>query len=201
MTLAEKQALYSEFFTISLSLQLNLVEFKDNETMPDKASFIDEMPFVFKLATQVNSIEAESLRTIKNMGKQADELINFLNLQSQKIDLIMSYILMQEDSESDRYQSQEFGAGGLTIQSNKEWPVEQAFRLKIFIPDESSAVYCYAEIIEATPLDNGFNYKLVYSQIREEDREILVRTALHQQSKQLRQLAQQKAQQATDSSN
>ncbi|MCU4674920.1 PilZ domain-containing protein [Catenovulum sp. 2E275] len=198
MNLTEKQALYSEFFTIPLSLNLNLVAFLPDEPIPDENGFIEEMPFPFKLATQVNSLEAESLRSIRHLGKQADELVNFLNLQSKKLDLIMSYILMQEDDTSARFQSLDFGAGGLTVKSQTKWGLEQVFRLKIFIPDESSAVYCYAEIIDVSETEQGYLYKLVYRRIREEDREILVRTALHQQSKQLRQLAQQKAQQSSE---
>ncbi len=198
MTLAEKQALFAEFFTIPLSLNINLVAFSAGENMPDESQFIEEMPFPFKLATQVNSLEADSLRSIRHLGKQADELVSFLNLQSKKIDLIMSYILMQEDDAGNRYKSVEFGAGGLTVESEQTWTIEQAFRLKIFIPEESSAVYCYAEIIDISETESGYQYKFVYSRIREEDREILVRTALHQQSKQLRQLAQQKAQNKTE---
>ena len=195
MLLEEKQKLYQEFFTLPLNLNVNLTPFALDEKIPNEMEFLAEMPYSFKLATQVNSIEADSLRAVGSLSNQSEELFNFLKLQSQKIDLIMSYIVMQEDDQEQRYITKEFGAGGFSINLNQDWHIDQVFRLKIFMPEEASAVYCYVEIVEKKPFEQGFEYKFVYSQIHDEDREILVRTALHQQSKHLRKLAQEKSNQ------
>ncbi|WP_143872158.1 PilZ domain-containing protein [Catenovulum sediminis] len=198
MTLEEKKQLFTEFFTLPLALNINLEAFADNEAIPDDEAFLEEIPYPFKLATQINSLDAMNIKQSHSYGNHTAELVDLLNIQAKKIDLIMSHLLLQEDHAESRYKTQTFGAGGLTLINEKKWLLEQSFRLKIFMPEEASAVYCFAEIIDIQQRENLYEYQFVYTQIRDEDREILVRAALHQQSKHLRQLAQQRANSAKD---
>jgi len=53
-------------------------------------------------------------------------------------------------------------------------------------------LYCIGEIINTDLSEQQTHYKVIFHHIREEDREALVRNSLHQQSKQLQALAQQR---------
>ena len=66
--------------------------------------------------------------------------------------------------------------------------------MKIFLLQENCAVFCYGEVIAIEQLDNTYHHKVIFHHIRDEDRETLVRTSLHEQSKQLQVLAQQRSQ-------
>ncbi len=59
---------------------------------------------------------------------------------------------------------------------------EDIVRLKIFLPEESSAIYCYATVSEL----NAEQCTLTYTLIRDQDRELLIRASLHIQSQQLK---------------
>lgn len=188
MSLEQKKALFHEFFTLPLALTVNLKALSAGQTEPDEESLEQEIPYPFKLAAEFkNMSQSHSFRGL------SEDLIGYLNTQNRKIDLVLSYLLMNEDSQAERYQSTTFGAGGLTFESTDDWQLEQSFRLKIFLPEEACAVYCYGQIIDKQTIDKGYLYQLVYSQILEQDREVLVRAALHEQSKQLRALAKKRA--------
>ena len=122
--------------------------------------------------------------------------MEYLNHQAQKMDLLVGYILGQQDNENTRFQALKFGGGGIIFNSNNTniFSTGDFIELKLFFPDENSALYCIGEIVSSELIDSEKQHKVIYHHIREEDREALVRNSLHQQSKQLQALAYQRNQ-------
>jgi len=187
-----KATQFDEFFSISYSFNIN-ISVLDNDKAPTYQAFMDKMPMPFKMASEIITLDQAALRPLQTLGSVAGQLVDYLHHQAQKIDLLVSYILNQQDSEAQRYQGTNFGGGGIIFSSEQSFSVGQFIELKIFLNDENCAIYCCGEIISAETTENeSTNYKVVYQHIREEDREILVRCSLHQQSKQLQVLAKQR---------
>jgi len=187
-----KATQFDEFFSISYSFNIN-ISVLDNDKPPTYQAFMNKMPMPFKMASEIITLDQAALRPLQTLGSVAGQLVDYLHHQAQKIDLLVSYILNQQDSEAQRYQGTNFGGGGIIFSSEQSFSVGQFIELKIFLNDENCAIYCCGEIISAETTENeSTNYKVVYQHIREEDREILVRCSLHQQSKQLQVLAKQR---------
>ena len=196
LTLEQKLAQYDEFFSIEHQFSVNIMPIKNTKPLVFD-DFISSIPMPFKLATDMSTIDQSALRTLQNLGNSASQLVNFLNQQSQKIDLLIGYILSQQDEAQHRYDGSMFGGGGITFISEKSFDIGQLLELKIFLLDSHCAVYCYGEVIGATAGSNEnktINYKIIFHFIREEDRETLVRASLHEQSKQLQKLAKLRSQ-------
>jgi len=191
-TNAPKSAQFDEFFSISYSFNIN-VSILSDDTPPSYQAFMDNMPMPFKMASEIITLDQAALRPLQTLGSVAGQLVDYLHHQAQKIDLLVNYILHQQDSKDLRYQGTNFGGGGIIFNSEKPFIIGQFIELKIFLNEEKCAIYCCGEIISVENAEDGHaNYKVVYEHIREEDREILVRCSLHQQSKQLQVLAQQR---------
>jgi len=184
----EKQQQFNEFFLIKHKLNVNVLPV-EKDSVPHLASLDDNMPYAFKIAGELASVEAQALRPLRNLSSHATELAQFLNAQARKIDLMMSYILHQQDDESLRFESLRFGGGGIEVTSSQPMAIGESVELRIFLTEEASAVFCYAEVISCIA-DNTeqSQYKLafIYSRIRETDQELLVRASLHLQAQQLR---------------
>lgn len=105
---------------------------------------------------------------------------------------MIGYILSQQDDEEHRYQGVKFGGGGLLFTTKKAFELAQLLEMKIFLLNQNCAVYCYGEVIEIKQEEENHLHKVIFHFIREDDREILVRNSLHEQSKQLQLLAQQR---------
>jgi hypothetical protein len=58
--------------------------------------------------------------------------------------------------------------------------------VKIFLEKEAAAIYCLAEVIEVDVADDLYHVSYVYTHIRDQDQELLVRASLHLQTSQLR---------------
>jgi len=182
---------FDEFFAIEYDFNVNIVSIDSNQTISYQ-QFLNDMPMPFKMASDIVSLDQAALRPLQTLGSVAGQLVDYLHHQSQKIDLLVSYILNEQDEVSKRQQGISFGGGGITFFSTKIYQVNDIIEIKIFLNSENCAVYCYGEVIEISSIDDKPSYKAIYHFIRDEDREILVRTSLHLQSKQLQLLAKQR---------
>lgn len=189
LTLEQKEQQFHEFFTIKHVIKVNLKPLAENFSLPDADDMLEHMPYAFRIAGEISNIESQALRPLRHLGEHASELADFLNHQSRKIDLIMSYILQQQDDHIYRYETFEFGGGGVTIVSEDSMALGQHYELKLFLAEEASAVFCFAEVIACHERDDKYHISLIFTRIREEDQELLVRASLHQQTLQLRQRA------------
>ena len=197
-TSPEKLEQFNEFFSIEHSFSINIMPLSASNELTFE-HFINNMPMPFKMASDVITIDQSSLRSIQGLGNSAEQLVDFLNHQSKKIDLLVSYILSQQDEQQHRYQGVKFGGGGVVFTSDNPFELNQLLEMKVFILQENCAVYCYGEVIaiEAFESINGdklYQQKVIFHFIQEDDREILVRASLHEQSKQLQALAKKRNQ-------
>jgi hypothetical protein len=188
LTLDQKLAQYDEFFAIEHEFSVNIMAI-DNAEGCDFDNFISSMPMPFKLATDMSTVDQSALRSLQGLGNSASQLVSFLNQQSKKIDLLIGYILSQQDEVQHRYQGIKFGGGGIKFMTPKAFNIGQLLELKIFLLESHCAIYCYGEVIEVESVNELFTHKVTFHFIREEDRETLVRSSLHEQSKQLQKLA------------
>lgn len=189
----KKLADFNEFFSIPHQFNINIKPLA--ETNPDQNSFLASIPLSFKIASEVMVLDQSAVSPLASLKHEAAQLVNFLNLQSQKINLLVSYILNQEDNEHERYQGIKFGGGGLIFETSTPYQEQTQVELKLFFPQESTAIYCYGEIIAESQSESMYQYKVVFTHIQEDDRELLVRTSLQLQAKQLQKLAQERNQQ------
>jgi len=190
-TIEQKLTQYHEFFSIAYEFSINILPLeKDKST--SFAQFIEDMPAPFKMASEITTIDQAALRPLQGLSGVASQLVDFLNHQSEKINILMGYILSQQDEEQFRYQGIEFGGGGLLFAAKHAFEVGQLIEMKVFLLDQSCAVYCYGEVVEVNKVADRYQHKTIFHFIREEDREVLVRTSLHEQSKQLQLLAKQR---------
>lgn len=186
-----------QFFSVTHATPVNVIPLPDDYSLPSEQALEAELPEPFRIAAAISSIDMATTRLIRNQNDAMQDLVEIINQQSRKIDMIMSYVLAAQDHPEQRFHTLTFGAGQLTYlhpaQGHGQAPLrDQLVRLKIFLRDDASAVYCYARVREVTAGEYGQHIVLDYARIREEDRELLVRASLHVQSRQLKARAQER---------
>jgi hypothetical protein len=192
-TLEQKHEQFNEFFMIKHSLPVNIKRLDKSFTLPDTEQLHNHMPYVFQVASELAEIEAKALRPLRSLGEHAIELADFLNHQSRKIDLMMSLILQQQSDPQDNFSSTQFGGGGISVLTDTKIEVGEYLELKIFLREEASAIFCYAETINCEATPDGFLTSMIFSRIREEDQDLLVKASLHLQAANLRKRHKQSA--------
>ena len=179
-------AQFNQYFQIENAIDVNL-ESVDESQLPNDESEIDKLiPPLFKLANEVNILEQTALRPLRQLGDVADELAQYLKLQSRKIDLILSHILASENEDEEQLTTFSFGGSGFTLLSDESYVQNAFFRCKLFIEQEAAAVFCFCQVIDSHSVEQGYKTRFVFSHIREQDQELLVRASLHTQAKLLK---------------
>ncbi|MGY4068101.1 PilZ domain-containing protein [Aeromonas caviae] len=186
-----------QFFSVTHATPVNVIPMPADFRLPTLEALEAELPEPFRIASAITSIDLVSSRLLRSQNESMHDLVEIINQQSRKIDMIMGYVLAAQDHPEHRFHTLRFGAGQLTYlhphQGHGEAPVlHQIVRLKIFLREEASAVYCYGEVVQRDAGEHGTHVVLDYVRIREDDRELLVRASLHVQSKQLKLRAQER---------
>jgi hypothetical protein len=189
-----KLAQFDEFFSIDYRFNIN-VSLLSSEQLPSYEQFLEDMPAPFKIVSEITTLDQSSLRPLQAVAGVANQLMVHLNHQAKKIDLLLGYILSQQDVLNDRYKATKFGGGGVIFDTDfdSQFTIGDYLTLKLFFSEDNSALYCIGEIVDIDKSERK-QHKVVFHHIREEDRELLVRNSLHQQSKQLQALTQQRNQ-------
>ena len=191
------QNTFDEYFQVEDSNQVNLFIVQPDEVPQTQAELESNIPALFKLANEINELDNNALRPLRNLGDLVTELASFLQAQSRKIDLIMSHILATEQPDEDNVYCDSYGGGGLKVTLGEKLPIGTHLRTKLFLNHEASAIYCYSQVIATERIDQEkTQHTLGFTKIRDMDQELVVRASLHAQTRQLkkRQLAQNKEQ-------
>ena len=182
----QKQAQFDEYFSIAHCINANVRPLGIDETVPDEDALEDSMPYAFRIASEMAALEAQAIRPLRNLGDHAETLAEYLNHQSRKIDLMMSFVLHQQDEPEHRFKTVKLGGGGVIIASKEAMEVGTKAELKLFLDAEAAAIFCYGEVITCEQVEDRYHIAFIFNSIREQDQELLVRASLHIQTQQLR---------------
>ncbi|NMH58753.1 PilZ domain-containing protein [Alteromonas ponticola] len=192
LTLEQKKVQFDEFFMIAHPIKINIKLLSNDVALPDVDQLDEVMPYAFRIANEMSTVQSQALRPLRGLSDHASDLVDYLNLQTRKIDLMMSYILQQQDEPDTRFEAVKFGGGGLVTHHHTDIPVGTNAELKLFLTEEAAAIFCYGEVITCQQAEDEYHIAFIFNRIREEDQELLVRASLHLQTQQLRKRSQQR---------
>ena len=192
LTIQQLADAYQDYFSVEHKLSINVRPI--DGPLPDLPALLSAIPAPFLLAADVNGLNSAALRSLNRLGELADELANYLQQQAKKIDMLLHYVLRQQDEAASRYTTVSFGGSGCSYIASAALSPLQVVEIKLFLDNNDGAVFCYGQVLSCQQQDNGYLLQLVFSCIRDEDRELLVRASLHQQSRLLKQKAEQRQQ-------
>lgn len=179
-----------EYFSVHAHVRMNAEVLSDSETVPSPAEFERNIPLSFRIASQCGNVDLAVEKDIQVLHHEdGHALLNYLRAQNEKINLLLSFMLSQQDDPRFRYQTETFGASGLTFISQMEFKKDAVVRLKLFLDSPPTAVYCYGRVYGCKEKNGKFAVGIKYIRLKEEDKDVLIRATLHQQKKLLRQRA------------
>ncbi|MFT6268229.1 MAG: hypothetical protein ACJAVV_001034 [Alphaproteobacteria bacterium] len=185
-SLDSKKEQFSAFYLIAHPIKANVVDITQQQFSQTATEFEKQMPYAFKIAGEMSEIQSKALKPLRGLGEKLEDLVTYLQFQAKKIDLMMSFILQQQDDPEYRANAIKFGGGGCVISNSEPVCIGDVKAIKLFLETESAAIYAYGEAIESVKTDDGYELSYVFTHIREQDQELLVRASLHLQTHALR---------------
>jgi len=186
---------YNDYFIIEHDIRINVKPFSDDE--PDEHGFERLIPEPFLMAGEQVMLEQSALKSLNRLGDLAEELAVYLRIQARKIDSMMRYILLMQDDPQHRCFSHSYGGSALCFDHETAFVEGQLLEVKMFLEHNDGAVFTLVRVIDVEPVGDKFRIRTTYTRVREQDRELIVRASLHQQSRQLKRKAEQRMSQGS----
>ncbi len=177
-----------EYFTVHHNLTINVEVLGTDFALPNEEAFASEIPAPFIVASEFSKLDtlADNAR-LELKNKELKHVIELLDTQNTKLNLLLSFMLSQQDNAETRFHTTQFGASQLSYQAVTALKVNQLVRVKLFLDHPAAAIYCYAQVVECVSAQSGFYITLKYKILRDTDQDLLIKAALYQQQKLLRQ--------------
>jgi len=198
-TAADLTAEFADYFQIEHQTTVNLVPF--NDVLPDHDGFLRLIPDAFKMTSELSQLNTSSLRTFNAVKDLSADLAHYLQQQARKLDALTHYVLRSQDDPSHRFHTSSYGGSGIVVWMDKEITTGQLYEVKLFLDNNDGALFCLGQVLEVIeqklpePEQKPvYLVKILFRRIRDEDRDMVVRASLHEQSRQLKRKAEQRQQ-------
>lgn len=177
-----------EFFTVQHAMKANIEPLAKDYTLPSLDNLEAETPTPFIVASEFSRLDPlqESARAELN-SSELRHVIELLDTQNAKLNLLLGYMLSQQDDSRYAVTTESFGASRFTYRTDKALAIDTPVRAKLFLEHPAAAIYCYGQITQCEARSSDFLIEVKFTRIKDTDQDILIRAALHQQQKLLRQ--------------
>lgn len=177
-----------EYFTVQHGLSVNIEPLESEFILPDLEQFVTEIPAPFLVASEFSSLDTVTEKAIGELrSSDLSHVVQLLETQNSKLNLLLTYMLSQQNDPVFSHTTTSFGASQFTYFSKNALPLGRQVRTKIFLEFPAAAIYCYGEVVECEENEQSHKITISFSLLREEDQDLLIKAALHQQQKLLRQ--------------
>ncbi|VEF25895.1 Uncharacterised protein [Shewanella baltica] len=188
-------------FTAYLSL------WPSSEPLPSEMALRSMQSLGIQLLSEVKTLEANCLLQLRHLDNDAKVVVDFLKLQSRKVDLVLQHVLEKETQEGEKCIGNQFGGSGLRLLTPTALEIGSHYKITLFIHDELVAILCFGKVIDSQlkpvqhPVSSNaesntqaelhypvqqWQTDFEFSQILEADVEQLVKASLNVQQKQLK---------------
>ncbi|MGI2260306.1 hypothetical protein [Shewanella sp. GXUN23E] len=154
--------------------------------LPNDAQLREMQSVGLKLITEVKELENACLLQLRHLDNEAKAVVDFLKLQSRKVDLVLQYILEKEVQAGSKHAGLSFGGSGFTLSSPAALAPGSQYQTTLYIREELINILCIATVTACGEQDGKFISQMEYSAILESDIEQLVQASLRVQQKQLK---------------
>ena len=177
-----------EYFTVHHPMTVNVEPLADDATYPTFEEFEGEIPAAFLVASEFSSLDQlnEAARA-ELKSNDFKHVIQLLDTQNGKLNLLLTFMLSQQDNQTLRHETISFGASQFSYKASQSFAIGRKLRVKLFLDHPAAAIYCYGSVSQSTEDDKQHIISVKYDLLRDLDQDLLIKAALYQQQKLLRQ--------------
>ncbi|HFD79067.1 MAG TPA: hypothetical protein ENK05_01580 [Gammaproteobacteria bacterium] len=181
-----------EYFRIDdeVALDYRLIEEDEVEALVEKirSGMVDR----FTASSTFAATSRQMSHTIHRVQAQSPEIARCLQSIDQKLNMV-AQLFVREEMRLDEQTTREvnLSAGGVAFRSQRELPLEALLELRMVLLPSLVGILTVSRVIHCERAADGelpypWQVAVVYEQIRESDRELLVRHIMARETEQLR---------------
>ena len=181
------------YFSVNHPFDVYLQAWDSEQPLPSLPQLALMLPPSLQLISDIKSLEADCILQLRHLDDDAKTVVEFLKLQSRKIDMVLQHVIGREEYEGERYAGSHFGGSSIRITTGKALPIGNHFKVSLHIKEELVALICFAQVQRCALVNHAdesapkaFSVELDFCVIQDADIEQLVKASLSLQQKQLK---------------
>lgn len=186
----EKQKERRRYFRIEDQITLFYRQMEEG-SLPDSETFQGEVMDGFSLTATLEYLDQESGFLLRSLEKKHPDLISYLDVLNKKINMIAKAFLMKEEGVSELPASKvNLSASGISFFASQGFQKGALLELKMILPPALTGLVTYGEVVYCEEIEGESQpYRLAvdFLNIREQDRDVLIRHIVKRQMEQIRQ--------------
>lgn len=178
----------NDFFTVNGAIRANIEPLEVGTMLPSLEEYLAQIPAPFVASCEFSQLDQQRDAAKHELQQQnLKHVAELIEQQNTKLNLLLNYMIAQQDQAEYRQVTSHFGAGEITYNSNTPLELGQLATIKLFLDSPPAGIYCYGEVTNVQQIDSSFTMTLAFVRILEEHQDMLIKAALHHQQKLLRQ--------------
>lgn len=169
--------------TISLSYQLI-----DENTVAQGIKSSGYMNSEYSLAATLEVLSQEAMRIMQHLEKQNSEFLELYKVLDAKINAVAQTVMfVGSNVDAQDCQDVNLSAAGLAFRQSAALDIGQNLAIEMYLPSTLALILVYGKVVSCQAVDADHHVISVeYTQIREEDQELLIKHVVRKQWQQLR---------------
>lgn len=180
--ISERRRFFRIDDTISLSYRLI-----DEETAHLGLRNTMNMPSEYSLAATLDVLSQEALRIMQRLENQNDELVELYKVLDAKINAVAQTAMFKGSNvNEENCREVNLSAAGVAFQQSTPLTIGQNLALEMYLPSTLALLMVYGQVIKCEALQSdGYLISVEYTDIKEEDQELLIKHVVRKQWQQL----------------
>jgi len=143
------------------------------------------LPFAHLLG-ELNSLVKANESHIETLNSQQQSTIDHINNLNTKLAQLTQYMIKSLNLSYNELLEVDLSGGGIRFESERSMPKGQKLKLELVLVPEYYYLVVYAEVVNCLSVDKHFELSIGFDQIKEADRDAIIRHVFKSQSAQLR---------------
>jgi len=141
------------------------------------------MPSEYSLAATLDVLSQEALRIMQYLEKQNDELVALYKILDAKINAVAQTAMIRGSNVNESHcQDVNLSASGVAFKQSKPLEIGQYLAIEMYLPSTLALIRVYGNVIKCESLEDGqYVISVEYTDIKEEDQELLIKHVVRKQ--------------------
>lgn len=180
------------FFRIDDTISLSYTSITE-ETADKGLRSTGQISSEYALAATLDVLSQEAIRIMQHLEKQNSDFLELYKVLDAKINAIAQAVTFAgRNINAESGQEVSLSASGLAFQQSTPLEIGQNLAIEMYLPSTLGFFLVYARVINCLSLESGnYSISVEYTQVREEDQELLIKHVVRKQWQQLRENKEQ----------
>jgi len=178
-----------QYFRIKNRLFMGYELFDPNSTNVSVTQSNNSLPFAH-LMEELNSLSEANKSHCKTLNSQQQATVEHLNFVNDKIEQLTGYMIESLNLAYNDLLEVDLSGGGIRFDSEKPLTLGQALKLELVLVPEYHYLVALGEVVDCLQKDNKYQIAISFTDIKETDRDAVIRHVFKRQSQQLREQKQ-----------